>query len=212
MLMSNMICLTETWLRSDIDKESFNLPGYDLHLNSFGEGKGILTYSKNCLISEKVDIKKKNVQITKMCTDKVDVISIYRSQGADQTDLILDLKNLLNTGKTTIICGDFNLCFVKQRTNKIIRMLEDLGFQQLVSEASHLKGGHLDHVYSNHDPNKFENEILMYSPYYTSMDHDAICLTLRQVVGKNEDRYIYEFSFSGVKLVLYFPGTTYKKR
>ena len=90
-------------------------------------------------------------------------------------------------------------------------MLEDLGFQQLVSEASHLKGGHLDHVYSNHDPNKFENEILMYSPYYTSMDHDAICLTLRQVVGKNEDRYIYEFSFSGVKL-LYFPGPTYKKR
>ena len=27
MLMSNMICLTETWLRSDIAKESFNLPG-----------------------------------------------------------------------------------------------------------------------------------------------------------------------------------------
>ena len=39
MLMSNMICLTETWLKSDIAEESFTLPGYDLHLNSYGVGE-----------------------------------------------------------------------------------------------------------------------------------------------------------------------------
>ena len=191
MLMSNMICLTETWLKSDIAEERFNLPGYDLHLNSIGEGKGILTYSKNCLISEKVDIKKTNVQITKMCTDKIDVLSIYRSQGADNTGLIQDLRQLLIKGQTTIICGDFNQCFIKQRSNKIVKMLEELGFQQLVMEASHLKGGHLDQVYSNHDPSIFKIEILMYSPYYTSLDHDAICVTMTQVGIKADVRYTF---------------------
>ena len=81
--------------------------------------------------------------------------------------------------------------------------LFDLGFYQLVGEATHLKGGHLDHVYSNHDPKKFKNEILMYSPYYTSLDHDAICLTLRPVVSKTEVRHIHKFSFFGMKLVLF---------
>ena len=67
-------------------------------------------------------------------------------------------------------------------------MLEELGFQQLVVEASHLKGGHLDHVYSNHDPKTFQIEILMYSPYYTSLDHDAILITLMKAASKNDIR------------------------
>ena len=82
-------------------------------------------------------------------------------------------------------------------------MLEDLGFHQLVTEATHLKGGHLDQVYSNHDPKKFKTEILMYSPYYTSLDHDAISLTLRQVVSKSEVRYIHKFSFFRMKHILF---------
>ena len=148
-----------------------------------------MTYSKNCLISEKIDLKKTNVQITKMSTDKIDVLSIYRSQGADNTEFIQDLRQLLINGQTTIICGDFNQCFIKQRSNKIVKMLEELGFQQLVMEASHLKGGHLDQVYSNHDPSVFKVEVLMYSPYYTSLDHDAICLTMTQVAMKADVRY-----------------------
>ena len=45
-------------------EDSFKLPGYDLPLNSIGEEKGILTYLKNGLRSEKVYIKNMNVKIT----------------------------------------------------------------------------------------------------------------------------------------------------
>ena len=31
-------------------------------------------------------------------------------------------------------------------------------------------------------------EILMYSPYYTSLDHDAICITLMEAASKNDIR------------------------
>ena len=46
--------------------------------------------------------------ITKIESDKLDVIGIYRSQEGSVTDLIIQLKNLITDGKTTIIGGDFN--------------------------------------------------------------------------------------------------------
>ena len=68
----------------------------------------------------------------------------------------------------------------------VTKGLEEMGFQQLVEEASHLKGGHLDHIYSNHDQSDFKVEILMYSPYYTCLDHDAFCVTLMQTGNSRE--------------------------
>ena len=64
--------------------------------------------------------------------------------------------------KVTIIAGDFNSCFVDQRDNSITKFLEDIGFSQHVSEATHLMGGHIDHVYSNHDRNVYDVTVLMY--------------------------------------------------
>ena len=62
-------------------------------------------------------------------------------------------------------------------------MLESLGFNQLVTEATHYKGGLLDQVYSNHNPAKLKVDITLYSPYYLSLDHDGICITILKAYG-----------------------------
>ena len=63
-------------------------------------------------------------------------------------------------------------------------MLEHAGFAQLVHEATHFKGGHIDHVYSNHNPSQLNVGISLYSPFYLAKDHDAICITVTKVAEK----------------------------
>ena len=70
-------------------------------------------------------------------------------------------------------------------------MLEGQGFRQLVEEASHLQGGHIDHVYSNLDPDIFKVDIMMYSPYYTSQDHDAFCITIMHKAHKKQTQVLF---------------------
>ena len=89
-----------------------------------------------------------------------------------------EIEKIIRKGSQTIICGDFNLCFLNKGGNVLTKFLCGHGFQQLVREASHLQGGHIDHVYSNLDPSKFKIDIQMHSPYYTSHDHDAFCITI----------------------------------
>ena len=63
-------------------------------------------------------------------------------------------------------------------------MLEQAGFSQQVHEATHFKGGHIDQVYSNHNPSQVNVVISLYSPYYLAKDHDAICITVTKVAEK----------------------------
>ena len=49
-------------------------------------------------------------------------------------------------------------------------------FKQLVHEATHINGGHIDHVYLRSD--SLVATVELYSPYYTAKDHDALCISL----------------------------------
>ena len=113
-----------------------------------------------------------------------DIINVYRSQGMNNTELAKDLERLINMSKLTIICGDFNLCYIDQQGNEVTQMLVQAGFAQQVYEATHFKGRCIDHVYSNHDPSLLDVVIRFYSPYYTAKDHDAICITVIKVAKK----------------------------
>ena len=120
-----------------------------------------------------------NVQMTKLDFSGVKIISLYRSQGANSQGIVDCLNQLIEKDKPTIIAGDFNLCYVDQKQNLIVKYLENCGFSQLVKEATHLQGGHIDHVYSNHDKTVYDVFVMHYSPYYTCQDHDALLVTLR---------------------------------
>ena len=116
--------------------------------------------------------------------NEVDIINVYRSQGMNNAVLAKDLQGVINMSRVTIICGDFNLCYMDQRGNEVTQMLEQAGFVQQVHEATHFKGGHIDHVYSNHDPSQMNVMISLYSPYYLAKDHDAVCITVTKVAKK----------------------------
>ena len=92
--------------------------------------------------------------------------------------LAKELELLITKSKPTIICGDFNLCYIDHRDNDVIRFLESNGFAQLVSKATHLQGGHIDQVYSNSHQEQYRVDVTLYSPFYLAKDHDAILITV----------------------------------
>ena len=175
--LSDIICISETWLDSDLIREELLLPGYDLHLNSVGKGRGLAVYFKRDKGNWSCDLKKTDYQITKVTFNRLDVISIYRSSDSKISEVLDSLVKMLDFSKIILLCGDFNICYQMSRDNLLIRTLEDIGFRQLVMEATHIKGGHIDHVYilGKHSVNA---DISLYSPYYCAKDHDAVISTV----------------------------------
>ena len=116
-----------------------------------------------------MDIKEEHLQVTVLETEKLTVIGVYRSI-ADQ-HLALFLEELIPTSGNCLFIGDFNL----GTNNEIFTSLHIMGFQPLISEATHFSGGHLDQAWLrtltiSHDV----HSINLYSPYYNCKDHDAL--------------------------------------
>ena len=87
------------------------------------------------------------------------------------------MKSVIEADRPTLITGDFNLCFVKNPTNSITKELLQMGFTQMVTTATHIRGGHIDHAYwRDQDSLWNEPELEIYSPYYS--DHDALLITI----------------------------------
>ena len=91
-------------------------------------------------------------------------------------EMVRELQILLNNEKTTIIGGDLNLCGLKQPENYVIKSLTEIGFQQIVTEATHIDGGAIDHIYIRQECNRFEWSLELSPKYYS--DHDGLYLTL----------------------------------
>ena len=179
LLESTILILTETWLNNT----ELSIEGYSAHFNSVGNGKGIAVYIKDALFKPTIDIKQDKMQITKVESIDMEIISVYRSEQGNPTELLTHIINMINTERTTVIVGDFNICYHMNRNNKISKYLQNTGFQQLVEEPTHIKGRHIDHLYFK--PGKSFTEkpsIYRYTPYYS--DHDAICATF----GRNDKR------------------------
>ena len=92
-------------------------------------------------------------------------------------ELIEKLMGMIRGDRTTIITGDFNICYLRIPKNQISKKLCEESFQQLVREPSHIMGGHIDHVYWRNRSYQWEDpDIERFSPYYS--DHDGLCVTL----------------------------------
>ena len=124
------------------------------------------------------NIKEKYFQLTKLISEALDVISIYRSQEGQIDQLLNEITNIISWEKTTLICGDFNVCYNEDRSNKLITTLENYGFKQLVQEATFIKGSLIDHVYFRVCETTANVDCCLYSPYYCAMDHDALLTTV----------------------------------
>ena len=177
LMESSILTLCETWL----DNTTYlKIDGYRAHFNSVGPGKGIAVYLKNNTFTPTVNINEKKMQLTKLESENLDIIIVYRSEQGNTTELLSHIITMLREETATVICGDFNICYKTNKTNKISKFLETNGFKQHVQEPTHLKGRHIDHFYFkpslmySADPS-----IHRYTPYYS--DHDAICATLQSI-------------------------------
>ena len=180
-LKGDIIHLIETSLEEN-EESPLNIWGYEAHIISVGNGKGIATYYKASIFNKQQDYITPTMQITKFCTKGLDIINVYRSNKGNSVELLKKLEEMLTPGISTLITGDFNICFLTNPNNRMSKGLINIGFQQLVNEPTHILGGHIDHVYWNSRNQEWEGPILhRHSPYYS--DHDAMCITMnRQVI------------------------------
>ena len=176
--MSDVICLSETWLTPADGCVDLHIDGYKLWSNSVGHGKGLATYFKADKFHHQADVKDVLFQLTKVSSETMDIISIYKSAGGDVRTFHNHLLKLIDETKITIICGDFNICFKSDRNNYLIKLLEEYGFTQLVHKATHLKGGLIDHAYIRNRSATMKIDVSLYSPYYCAKDHDAVQIAL----------------------------------
>ena len=171
-LKSDVICLQETWL-TKLNRPQYSIEGFEKHFNSVGRGKGIVTYFRD-IYSFVADVKKDQYQMTKVSSNALDVINIYRSSNADSTQFLIDFSKIFDFTKPTLVLGDFNICWKLERTHSIMRFMEGKGFQQLVSSVTHMEGRQIDQVFL-FDPENCDTsslEVTQQSSYFS--DHDIL--------------------------------------
>ena len=162
------------------------MDGYEQKFIKNGNGKGIATYYSCDKFKPHEEIKMDKFQIAKFKHRDLDVINIYRSQSLNSLEVLEHLQQQIETGRPTLITGDFNICFMENFSNRMIQGLLSLGFDQLVHEPTHIRGRHIDHAYFL-DPSGRLNPIVdRYSPYYS--DHDGICITIPEVIYEAEEQ------------------------
>ena len=97
-----------------------------------------------------LDVKSKSertVQVMKSSFNSIDIINVYRSAEGSKTTLIESMRQMIDEGRTTVIAGDFNIDYLKNPNDIVIKTIISCGFQQIVSSQTHEKGRLLDHIY-----------------------------------------------------------------
>ena len=183
---SDIICLSETWLTDHEQEVSLELNGFKLHTVSVGHGKGLATYYREDKLSHCKDVKLNEMQLTKFSSEFVDVISVYRSKDGNLKLLANHILNMTTPNKATVVCGDVNVCLRKNKENMLNSNLTSCGYSQLVKEATHIRGGMIDHVYYKQIGSELAVDVTLYSPYYTAFDHDALLITLGEDSEEND--------------------------
>ena len=185
LLKGDIIHLIETSLEEE-EASPLILLGYECHLSSAGRGKGIATYYKSSIFSHREDNISRNMQLTKFSTTDLDVINVYRSSNGNSAELLAKIVDMMTPEKAVLVTGDFNICFMNHGGNRLSKGLRDKEeLNQLMTEPTHIQGGHIDHVYWRNHLQKWKDPIIeRYSPYYS--DHDASCITMRRTPENQE--------------------------
>ena len=118
----------------------------------------------------------------KMIGTNLDVIGVYKAPLGNDAELRDLLKELIDERRSTLVCADFNMCFIDIRKCRTKNFLIESQFKQLVTEATHFLGGHIDQVYLR--SNSYIADMELHSPYYTVKDHDALCICLTETEQK----------------------------
>ena len=171
-------CLQETWLDKTSSGDAYQIETFELSLNSQGRGRGIATYFKKPFVVTE-SFNQSDCQITKISSEDVDIINLYRSQECKNIEQLI--RPLINLKKKTIVVGDTNINLENQRSHSFVKMMiENLRFEQLVTRPTFdrlpsFKPSLLDQVYVSPDLKelvKVEQKCLGFN------DHDILIISL----------------------------------
>ena len=186
---ADILCFSETWVSNDDDEQRFAVEGYQAHFNSAGPGKGLAVFFKSGVFWHRADCSLGGAQLSWFESEALNVFAIYRSQRQDVQEILSRIDEWREDGKVTVVCGDLNLCAKKDPKNKFTAQLEEWGFEQLNKEATHIEGGHIDHVYLTKEAVS-RGTLERYTPFYT--DHDALFLTVKDVSEVNFAQVVFQ--------------------
>ena len=174
----DVVCLQETWLQKTESGEDYQFENYELSLNSRGRGKGIATYFVESFV-ETDSINHSDCQITKISSEDIEIINLYRSKECQNIEQLIH--PLINLKKKTIVVGDTNLNFEMQRNQNFVKMMtEDLRFEQLIRRPTFdrlpkFKPSLLDHVYVSPD---LKNKVKVKQKCLGFNDHDLLIISV----------------------------------
>ena len=172
MKYAEVVCLQETWLEPSVSYMNLlEEGGLEQHNNSIGRGKGITTFYQQHYTWDQ-DITRLDYQITKLRSESLDVINIYRSAGASTEAFGHDVSYLISSGKQTLIVGDFNLCYFSDYKHQLFEALRVQGFKQIVKNPTHMEGRLIDLVFINNLDLDITYQVQQQAQFFT--DHDLI--------------------------------------
>ena len=182
-LKSDIICLQETFSAGHSHPL---IPGYVCQMPSTinqGRGRGVAAFIREGIMSNFIEvtpIDKPFAQYLKLAFKSYDVITVYKTQDcttiSDHEQFLRILNELMDEGKPTIINGDFNFDYWKDKDNLVRDTLEAKGFRQLITEPTTIRGNCIDHVYIKDEQVEcvYAN---LYHSYFT--EHEAVCVVVK---------------------------------
>ncbi len=120
-------------------------------------------------------IKTPHLQISKLSSNMLDVIVMYRSQEEMFSSMKDKIQALVNLEKTTLIVGDLNFC-CRSSKNEVSKYLEGVQFLQLIKEATHIEGALLDQAHFRRVGLGGPAIIELFPNYYS--DHDTVTVLI----------------------------------
>ena len=167
-MSADVFSLGETHLEQG-DKIHFD--GFTGNFASHGKGKGVSTFysTESTMVNSIASEKYSAIQLR---FAKFDGIFLYLSSGCDKEEILGHLETWIVDSTPTFIMGDFNIDFFKG--DKLVKALENLGFQQLITESTRISGYLIDHIYVNKELMSLNVTTQIDSAYYS--DHDIITI------------------------------------
>ncbi|XP_062614203.1 uncharacterized protein LOC134275940 [Saccostrea cucullata] len=191
---ADIICLTETWLRSGQNVSSFKINDYHFHQATRGDvydessaqmsklrasnGGGVAVYIKETGHEKNVSsLPVKNIEgiCVKCVSQDIAVVTVYRPNSLNVSQFLLQFEKVMSyyksQSKFCVCLGDFNED--ARSAGSIQTFMTNQGFKQIVNFNTTEGATILDHVYLS---TSLQAEVKKISTYYSY--HDALMVTI----------------------------------
>ena len=177
LMKGDIVHVQETSITEENETDQLEFENHKINFINVGLGKGVATFVSKKIEYSKEETAQEKLQIMKISLEDLVSLNVYRSAGYCLANTFAKIEEMIDNRKPALITGDFNVCLQKNPRNELMRKMEEIGFSQLVDRATHVEGGHIDHVYWRDELGDWTDPVLeMYSPYYS--DHDGLLVTL----------------------------------